>query len=147
RIGAGVLRVAVRPTAAGLERLDNGPARKKHSLFAKHFRSQGTQWGNIVDDPDTATVSCDDQVVVARMNCEIPNGNARQLPSLELGPLFAGVQGDPEAEFGSNKKKGPIYQIFLYDMSVSSHGAIRGDDLRPGLTEVGGLVAVGMHIA
>ena len=82
---------------------------------------------------------CDHKRIVARMNCEIVNGNFRQIV-FKTRPLLSTVKRDEQSKFSSCEKQIRIFQIFTDDKNMTFNFICRYRC--PGFTEVSGLINI-----
>src|SRR5579864_1246362 len=66
--------VALGPATEVFEVLHGGPASNQCCLLRHEIGSEGTQRGNIVDDPDAPSMGGDDQIALAGMSHDIVHG-------------------------------------------------------------------------
>src|SRR5204863_9985887 len=97
---------------------------------------QRAQRSDIVNDPDPASVRCKHQIVIARVNCQISDGNCRKVIAFKLCPLFSTINRDPKSKLRSQKEQIRLDQILLDHMSVSTDafGVLSACKRRPVLT-------------
>src|SRR5437667_9444615 len=105
--------VAIGPTATAFDALLNGPGRDESGFLAEQIGSQSTQRCNIVNDPNPASVCCQNEIVFAWLDGEIAYGHGGKVVALELGPAFSAIDRDVEAKLGSEKKKVRLNNVFL----------------------------------
>ena len=84
------------------------------------------QRGDVIHDPDAASVCPDDQVVLARLHEQIIDPDGRQAGG-EPFPLAPGVHRDEKPEFGSNEQQVRIAGVFLDDVDVARCREVAGD--------------------
>ena len=103
---------------------------------------------DVIDDPDSASVSGQDQIVVARLNGQVPDRNGRNVATLELRPVSAGIGGDPQAELRAHEQQMRLDGVFLDDVNVAadSFRLLRRGQRRPRLSKVGGDIHVRRHV-
>src|SRR5437764_15156830 len=95
RIVADKNSVAVRPTAISLNPLLHRSRRNKSNFLRSHVISQISKRNNIVDDPDAAAMSGQDEVVLPGLNCQIPDGHRWKMVAFELSPVFSAIDRHP----------------------------------------------------
>ena len=66
-------------------------------------------------------MGCQHEIVVARLNGEIAHRHRGQLASLELRPVRAAIDRDPQPEFGAEKQQPRIDAVLLDDVGVTTH--------------------------
>src|SRR5581483_3835625 len=103
RVIANERGVTGRPAALAFDSLLHGTGRNESHILLQQVGSQRTPGRNIVHDPDAAAVCGQNEVVVARVNGEIAHSDSGKMVALELGPVFAAVDGNPKAEFCAEK--------------------------------------------
>src|SRR5262249_2777943 len=91
----------------------------------------------------------EDEIVCARLNCEVADRHRREAVTLELGPGLAAIDRDPESKFSSEKEQISFRQVFLDNMRVSANafGFLRSDERRPSAAVVACFEDVGREIA
>src|SRR4030095_7606492 len=89
-------------------------------------------------------MSSQDEIVVAGVNGNIAHGHRRQIAG-KLRPLPSAVDRDKQPELGPKEKQIAIYPVFANHMRIA-FDCIRGEPF-PGLSEVGGLKHIDLHIA
>ncbi len=139
--------VALRPAARPLHPLLHRPARQEGHLAPQHLRRERAQRREVVHDPDAAAVRGDDQVVLARMDQQIPHRDAGEVAALELRPALARVGRDPQPELGPAEEQARLHRVFLDDLGVAAHALLRADDARPALAEVRRAIDPRRHVA
>ena len=89
------------------------------------------------------------EVIVARLNRKITHRHCRKVPTLELRPMRAGVDRDPQSELGAEKQQLRIDGVFLDDVRVAAYalGILPADQRPPGLSKVGCSINVRRHVA
>jgi hypothetical protein len=91
RIIANKNRVAIRPSAAPFDSLLHRTRRNERNFLLHQIRRQRAQRRDVVNNPDAAAVRGENQIVVARVNCQIANCNGRKMVALKLRPAFSAV--------------------------------------------------------
>src|SRR5215216_3544549 len=86
----------------------------------------------------------EDQVMLARMDRNIANGNGRKI-TRELRPLLPAVYGNEEAKFSSQKKQVRVHAVFANHVRVALKRIIR--ERLPRLAEIRRLEDVNFHVA
>src|SRR5207247_10692224 len=96
-----------------------------------------------------SAVRCQNQLVVARMNCQIANGSGREMIAFELCPVFSAVDRDPKSELCAEKQQIRFYQVLLDDVRVATNAfdVLRSDKRRPGFPVIGRFENVLRNIA
>ena len=92
---AGESLVAFGPASARDEILNHRPAGNQRRFFPHQVRSEGSQRGNVVDDPDATAVSGQHQIGFARVHCDVIDGHGRKIGALVLRPALTAVNGNP----------------------------------------------------
>src|SRR5262245_11482430 len=149
RILANKNRVAVGPSTLALDALLDRSRGNEGNILLQQIRSQRTQRCDVVHDPDPAAMCSENQIVIARLNRQIANGNGRKIVALKLRPAFSAINRNPESEFRAGEKKVRLNQIFFNYVSVSTNALriLSTDERRPGLTEISSLINVRRHVA
>ena len=88
-------RVAIGPTALAFDALLHRARRNKRNLLLQQIRSQRAQRCDVINNPDAAAMRRQNEIVVARLNCQIANCNGREMVALELRPAFSSVDRNP----------------------------------------------------
>ncbi len=70
----------------------------------------------------------DHQVVIARVDREIPHRHARQVAPLVVRPALPAVQRHPQADLGAKKEQILIHQIFFYHVGIAAYRRVGGDE-------------------
>src|SRR5215469_9909762 len=91
RIIADKNRVAIGPSALAFDALLHSTRRNKCDVLLQQIWSQRAQRRDVVNNPDTAAVCSENQIVISRMNCQIANRNGREMVALELRPAFSPI--------------------------------------------------------
>ena len=83
---------AFRPTAIGLDALLlNRFCSHEARFFRQEVRRQRTQRSDVVDNPDTAAVRGEHEIVRAGLDGEIAHGHGWEAAAFELGPRLTTV--------------------------------------------------------
>ena len=102
---------------------------EQERLLRLHFRRELLQRRHVVRDPHAATVCCDDQIVLARMDENVVGPHGRVVAH-ELLPLFAAGQRDEQSEFGSDVQEILVLRIFANHLYVPERRQIVRDALK-----------------
>src|SRR5207244_400322 len=107
----------------------------ERNILLQQIRRQRAQRSDIVNNPDAAPMRCKNQIVVARLNCQVSNRDCGKMVALKLRPVFSTVDRDPKPKFGPEKEQIWLDQILLDYMSVSTNafGVLGVHKRRPGL--------------
>src|SRR6266566_6988568 len=84
-------------------------------------RRESAQRRDIVDDPDAATMRCEGEIVFARLDGQIANGNSRKMVAFKLCPVFSPIDRDPKSKLGAEKEEVWFDHVFLDHVSVSAN--------------------------
>ena len=91
----------------------HAPANAQSSLWLEKpvflFRGLLAERSDVIQDPESAAVCADDEIVI--LDDEIANGSGRQIQS-ERFPIVAVVEGDVNALFRSGEKQALLPGIF-----------------------------------
>src|SRR6266576_3285467 len=92
---------------------------------------------------------CQHQIVIARGNCQISNGNRWKMVAFKLCPVFSTINRDPKSKLRSQKEQIRLDQILLDHMSVSTDafGVLSACERRPGLTVISCFEDIRRHVA
>src|SRR6266498_2686650 len=92
---------------------------------------------------------CKNQIVIARGNCQVSNGNCWKMVAFKLCPVFSTINRDPKSKLRSQKEQIWLDQILLDHMSVSTNafGVLSADERRPGLTVISCFENIRRHVA
>src|SRR6266542_5593395 len=93
---AGKYGVAIGPATAAFNSLLHRTRCDESDILRQKIRRQSAQRCDVIDDPDAATVCCQNQIVITRMNCQIANRGSGKMVAFELCPVFAAVDRDPK---------------------------------------------------
>ena len=149
RIVANKNRVAIGPSTLAFDALLHRARRNKRNVLLQQIRSQRAQRRDVVNYPDPAAMGSENQLVIARLNRQIANGNGRKMVALKLRPAFSAINRNPESELRAEEKKIRLNQVFLNHVRVTANAlrVLRCNERRPGLTVISGLENVRRHIA
>src|SRR5580704_959479 len=139
--------VALRPSSVGIEPLNGWRPLDQGSVFCHQIGRQSAQWRNIVNDPNSASVSREHLIGLTRLHHKITHRYRGKVASLVLSPMLPAIDRDPKAEFGSQKQQVRIDGIFLDDVCIAEGAVFLYVQRSPGLSVVRGLVRVGVHVA
>src|SRR5438105_2196653 len=89
----------------------------------------------------------DHQVVVARLDRDVADGDRWKISALVPRPLATTIEGNPQSELGADEEEIGIYQILPDDVSIATHRAAGADERLPRLPIIGRLVGVWAHVA
>jgi len=103
RILANEHRVAIGPSPLALDALLDRPRRNERNILLQQIRRQRSQRRDVVDDPDSAAMRGEDQVVVPWLNRQIANGNSRKMATLELRPVFSSINRNPKSKLSAHE--------------------------------------------
>ena len=92
RIVANERSIAVHPPALRRNLLHCRSRTHEHDILHEGRRRQCAERCDIVDDPDAATVRCDHQIIIARLDCQIPHGDRGKVSALVARPLGATIE-------------------------------------------------------
>src|SRR5258708_11035376 len=87
------------------------------------------------------------QIAFASLYGKVAHSSGGEVAAFVLRPMLPGIDGDPEAELGADKKQIRIDRIFFDDVSVAAHSAFLQGKIGPGFAVIGGLVSVRRHVA
>ena len=138
RIIANKNGIAVGPAALAFDSLLHRTRRNERNVLLQQIRSQRAQRSDVVNNPDPAAVCRKNQIVIARLNCQIANGNGGKMVAFKLRPVFSTIDRDPKSKFGAEKKKIWLDQILLDYVRVSANAfrVLGCNKRRPGLTVI-----------
>src|SRR5215475_5857384 len=80
-----------RPAALRLDALLCRACRHECGLLCDELRSQMTQRRDVIDDPDAAPVCGKNEIVVPRLNRQIPDCDRGDMAPLELCPVRTSI--------------------------------------------------------
>ena len=105
---------------------------------------------DVVEDPDAAVVSGEDEVIVAWMNDEIVERHPRHVV-LELGPMLSAVEGQEQTELGTEIEQVRILRILAQgvERAILRQIALDGGPrlpVVPGFEDVVRVVAAAMIV-
>src|SRR5258707_13806507 len=83
------------PAAVRFNPLLNRPGGNERGLLSSQLRSEMTQRGDVIDDPDPAPVGRQNEIIVPRLDRQVPHRYGRDVAALELSPMRAAIHGDP----------------------------------------------------
>src|ERR1700683_1751539 len=99
---------------------------------------------NIIEYPERASICCQDQIVLPRLDLNVVDRDVRETVP-QVFPICATIKRDIRSKFGPCKKEIAIIGIFAKAVSDSGHfNAILQS--RPGVPEVRGAEYVGLII-
>src|SRR5678816_241268 len=84
-------------------------------------------WRGVIEDPDAATVCCQDQIVVARVNFDVVYGHVRQVLEFESGPVLSRGVRHEQAELRACIKQVGVLRIFPNYLDVGSGWQVTGN--------------------
>src|SRR5438045_7861578 len=96
RIVTDKYRVPVRPTAVAFNPLLDRPGGNECNFLRSYIICQATERDDVVDDPNAAAMSGEDQIVLARLNRQIADRHRREMVAFELGPAFSAIDRHPQ---------------------------------------------------
>src|SRR5437879_3280324 len=105
RIIAHKRRVAVRPSSTPFDPLLHGACRHEFSFLLQKIWSQSTERRDVIHNPNTATMRCQNKIVFPRLNCEIADGYSRKVIAFELRPVFSAIDRHAKTKFSPKKKQ------------------------------------------
>src|SRR5215475_2798474 len=97
---------------------DRRACRKDDEVLRQNLGREGADWGQVIQDIDTAPMRRHQQIRLAWMNRQVAHRNIRQVSS-ELRPMRPAIDGEEESELGSKEEKILVYQIFADHVSVA----------------------------
>src|SRR5207249_10893219 len=74
-----------------------------------------------IHDPDPATVRCQHEIVITRLNCQIAHGDSGKMVAFELCPVFSAVNRYEQTKLGPKKKQIGLNEVFFNYVSVAAH--------------------------
>src|SRR4029077_8492072 len=104
RIIADENSVASRPAAAALNPLLHRLRLHECDFLAKHFRGERPQRSDVINNPKTAAVGGEDELVVPRLNRRVSHRDGWKVIALELGPGLPAINRSPKSKLGSEEK-------------------------------------------
>src|SRR4029077_17037742 len=92
---------------------------------------------------------CKNQIVIARLNCQISNRDCRKMVAFKLRPVFSTIDRDPKSKLGTKEHQVRLDQTFLDDMSVSTNafGVLCAHKRRPRFAVIGSFENIRSHVA
>src|SRR5438045_9621449 len=111
RILANENRVAISPSALALDTLLDWPRRNEGDILLQQIRSQRAQRRDVVYYPDPTAMRSANQIVSARVNRQVRNGNGRKMVGLELRPAFCDINRYPDSKLCADEKTIRLDQI------------------------------------
>src|ERR1043166_1807732 len=86
---------SVRPAAAAFDPFLDWSRRNEGNLLRHDLRRQRAPRRDVIDDPNTAAVRRQNEIILTRMNREIAHRNSREPIAFELRPIFSAVDRHP----------------------------------------------------
>src|SRR3954453_19387500 len=105
RILANENRIAVRPSALALDALLDWSRGNKGDILLQQIRAQRAQRRDVIYYPDATSVRGDIQIIVARLNCQVGNGDGRKMLTFKLRLICPAINRNPESKFRTEEKK------------------------------------------
>src|SRR5207248_8995486 len=92
---------------------------------------------------------CKNQIVIARLNCQVSNRDCGKMVAFKLRPIFSSINRNPKSKFGPEKEQIRLDQVFLDYMCVSTNafGVLSAHERRPSLTIIGCFENIRRHFA
>src|SRR5664280_2743228 len=147
RVRPRVRGVAFRPAARAERLLPHGAPRKERDVLLERLRREGAERREVVHDPDPAPVRRDDEVLLARLEREVADGDGREIAALELGPGLPRVERDPEPELGPEVEEAGPDGVLLDHVRPAADARRRAGDPLPRLPGVARRVDPRRHVA
>src|SRR6476469_1698550 len=113
--------VTIRPATVTLNTLLDGPRRNKAHLLRQKLWGQSPPWRNVINDPDAAAVCGQDEIVIARLDCQITYRYRRKPATFELRPVLPAIDRNVEAKLRSEKKQIRLHHIFFNDPHITTN--------------------------
>ena len=126
------------PARAGLARIEQG------GVLAEDGVGRLAQGRDVVEDPEAPAVGRGDEVVVARVDEEVVDGDRGHVQR-QAGPARAAVAAEEDPEFRAQEEEVLVDRVLADDVDGLAVGDAGGDG-RPGLAEVGRLEDVGLEV-
>src|SRR5581483_149376 len=104
------------------------------NVRSHHFRRHLLKGSDVVEYKDTAPMSADHQIAVARVNHYVVNGDGRQ-GVIQPDPRAPAIEREPEAEFSAGVKQIAVDGVFAHDFDRAAGGQVAGNRT-PRLTEI-----------
>src|SRR5207248_2972588 len=98
-------RIAIGPSPAAFNPLLHGACRNKSGFLRQKIWCQGAQRRDVIHNPYAATVRGQNEIVFARLNCQIADRYGRKVITLELCPVFPAVDRHVKTKLGPKKKQ------------------------------------------
>ena len=79
-------------------------------------------------------MSGQNEIIIARLNCQIAHRHRRETAAFELRPRLPAVNRDIKSKLGAEKKQVRFHDIFLDNMGVTANTLriLRRHEWRPG---------------
>src|ERR1019366_7428207 len=147
RVRPGVRGGALRPAARTARLLPHGASREERDVLLERLRREGAERCEVVDDPDPAPMRRDDEILLARLEREVPHGDGREVAALELDPRLPRVERDPEPELRPEVEEAGPDRVFLDHVRPAADARRRADDPLPRLPGVARRADPRRHVA
>src|SRR5258707_12111022 len=144
---AHVGRVSLCPPASATHSLLVESSGEERDFLRQNVAGERSEWREVVDNPDPATVGSDHQILLPRMNLQIPNRYAGEVSSFEFRPALARVDRNPEAKLGPHKEEVRLQNVLLDYVCVTSDALLGSDDPGPALAEIGRPIDPRSHVS
>src|SRR4030095_15877400 len=112
------------------------------------IRRQRAQRSDVVNNPDPPAMRCKNQIVIARLNCQVSNRSCGKMFAFKLRPVFSTIDRDPKSKLGAEKEQIRLDQILLDYMGISTNafGVLCARKRHPSLTVISRFEDIRRHV-
>src|ERR1051325_1030083 len=79
------------PASIRFNPLLNRSRRNEGCFLFEQIRSERSQWSDVINDPNAAAMCCKDEIIIAWLNCKVPDSDSGKTATLELRPCFTPI--------------------------------------------------------